>query len=103
MFTLYYKPTCAFSQRVLQMAENFNIELDLIDVSENDEALTELTAKSGDTKTPFLVDTETGLSMHESEDIIDYLREQGKGVTSPITANKPRVHVGGSVCESCEG
>jgi hypothetical protein len=81
MFTLYYKPTCAFSQRVIQMADNLN----------------------GSTLTPFLVDTETNITMHESSDIIDYLREHGKGVVSPISASKPRVHVGGSVCESCEG
>ncbi len=102
MFTLYYKPTCAFSQRVIQMAENFNIELELRDVSESEEALTELMAKGGVSKTPFFVDTETNISMYESSDIIDYLREMAKTV-SPVLVNKPKIHVGGSVCESCEG
>jgi anaphase-promoting complex subunit 7 len=103
MFTLYYKPSCAFSQRVLQMAENLNVSLDLKDVSDSESALAELLQKGGNTVTPFLVDTETGVSMYESSDIIDYLRDNSKGVASPITAVKPRVHVGGSVCESCEG
>jgi glutathione S-transferase len=103
MFTLYYKPTCAFSQRVIQMADNLNVALDLKDVSESEEAMAELMEKGGSTLTPFLVDTETNITMHESSDIIDYLREHGKGVVSPISASKPRVHVGGSVCESCEG
>lgn len=103
MFTLYYKPSCAFSQRVLQMADNLNVSLDLRDVSESEEAMSELMEKGGSSVTPFLVDAENNVSMHESSDIIDYLREHSKGVASPIVANKPRVHVGGSVCESCEG
>lgn len=103
MFTLYYKPSCAFSQRVLQMAENLNVTLDLKDVSESEVAMAELMEKGGDSKTPFLVDTETGVSMYESSDIIDYLREHGKGIASPVSVSKPRIFVGGSVCESCEG
>jgi glutathione S-transferase len=104
MFTLYYKPSCAFSQRVLQMAENLNVTLDLKDVSESEEAMSELMEKGGDSKTPFLVDAETGVSMYESSDIIDYLREHKKASgTAPIAVAKPRVHVGGSVCVSCEG
>lgn len=103
MFTLYYKPTCAFSQRVMQMADNLNVALDLKDVSESEEAMAELMEKGGSTLTPFLVDTETNISMHESSDIIDHFRELSK-VSSPATAIvKPRVHVGGSTCISCEG
>lgn len=102
MFTLYYKPTCAFSQRVLQMAENFNVTLDLKDASESEEAMADLIEKSGGHITPFLVDTEAGVAMGESSDIIDYLREHSKQV-SPVVVSRPRVHVGGSVCESCEG
>ena len=103
MFTLYYKPTCAFSQRVIQMADNLNVALDLKDVSESEEAMAELMEKGGSTLTPFLVDTEANISMHESSDIIDHLREFSK-VSSPATAIvKPRVHVGGSTCISCEG
>jgi glutathione S-transferase len=103
MFTLYYKPTCAFSQRVLQMAENFNVELELKDVSESEEFAAELIEKGGDAATPFLVDSERGVSMYESSDIIDHLREFGRNISPIIAANKPRVHVGGSTCVSCEG
>jgi glutathione S-transferase len=104
MFTLYYKPSCAFSQRVLQMAENLNVSLDLKDVSESEEAMAELIEKGGDSQTPFLVDTETGAFMYESSDIIDYLREhKNSSAASPIAVSKPRMHVGGSVCVSCEG
>ena len=85
------------------MAENFNIELDLKDVSESDEALAELLEKGGKEVVPFLVDTEKGVSMYESSDIIDYLREAAKTAAPVAAVTKPRVHVGGSTCVSCEG
>lgn len=103
MFTLYYKPDCAFSERVMQMAGNFNVALDLKDISESDEAMGALQALSGTTKTPFLVDIETGVSLGESSDIIDYLRTHANLGTPSAVVTRPRVHVGGSVCESCEG
>lgn len=84
------------------MAENFNVSLDLKDVSESEEAAAELLEIGGQMQVPFLVDSERGVSMYEANDIIDHLREFGK-VASPVTVSKPRVHVGGSVCESCEG
>jgi glutaredoxin 3 len=102
MFTLYYKPTCPFCQRVLQMAENFNVTLELKDVSEDEAALAELLEKGGKQQVPFLVDQERNVAMYESSDIIDHLREFGKKSVAPIE-NKPRVHVGGSTCVSCEG
>jgi glutathione S-transferase len=85
------------------MAENLNVSLELKDVSESEEAMTELLTLSGDSQTPFLVDSERGVSMPESSDIIDHLREYGKGVASTVSVSKPRVHVGGSTCISCEG
>ncbi len=102
MFTLYYRPDCSFCQRVLQMAENFNVDLELKDISESDEALAELIEKGGQNQVPFLVDSERAVSMYESSDIIDHLREFGK--QQPAAAvSKPRVHIGGSTCVSCEG
>ena len=84
------------------MAENLNVDLDLKDVSEDETALAELLEKGGKQQVPFLVDTETGVSMYESSDIIDYIREHGKK-SEGTTEAKPRIHVGGSTCVSCEG
>ncbi len=84
------------------MAENFNVSLELKDVSESEEAAAELVRIGGEMQVPFLVDSERGVSMYEASDIIDHLREYAK-VASPVSVTKPRVHVGGSVCESCEG
>lgn len=87
----------------MQMAQNFNVTLDLKDISDSEAAMAELTELSGKTQTPFFIDTATGISMAESSDIIDYLRQQSKGAAPAAQAARPRVHVGGSVCESCEG
>jgi glutaredoxin 2 len=84
------------------MAENFNVGLDLRDVSESEEAAAELLQLGGENVVPFLVDSERGVFMYESSDIIDHLRTYSK-ISVPSAVTKPRVHVGGSVCESCEG
>jgi glutathione S-transferase len=84
------------------MAENFNVTLELKDVSESADAMSELMELGGKNQTPFFVDSERDVKLYESSDIIDHLREFGKQA-SPIVATRPRVHVGGSVCESCEG
>jgi len=84
------------------MAENLQVELDLRDISEDPDAAAELVEKGGKTQVPFLVDTERGVMMYESSDIIDYLREHGTK-REAVAAGKPRVHISSSVCESCEG
>lgn len=104
MLILYYRPACPFCQRVLQVAENLKINLELKDVGEDESALTELLEKGGMTQVPYLVDTDKVTEMYESSDIIEYLRDNYTGqTTSSTTTNKPRIHVGSSVCESCEG
>lgn len=104
MLTLYFSPTCPFSHRVLQMAENLKVELETKDVSESEVFHAELVELSGGTQTPFLVDSEKDVKMTESSDIIDYMRENYVNSTEASSVEgKPRIHVGGSVCESCEG
>lgn len=88
------------------MADNLKVEFDLNDISEDETAMTELLEKGGKKQVPFLVDTEKDISMYESNDIIEYIRENyagSKGGDTETEVTKPRVHVGGSVCESCEG
>lgn len=84
------------------MAENLKVELDLRDIDEDETALAELLEKGGKKQVPFLVDTDNNTSMYEASDIIDHIREHGKkGVAT--SAPKPRIHVSGSTCVSCEG
>lgn len=86
------------------MAENLNVEFDLRDISEDESARQELLEKGGKQQVPFLVDSNKGVSMYESSDIIDYIRENRSTASAePVAAGKPRVHISDSVCESCEG
>ena len=102
MLTLYMKPTCPFSRRVIDTAEALGIELDLKDITESDEYEKELMERGGKHQTPFFIDEEHGFSCYESQDIIDHLREKHAG-NGAAPKSAPRVHVGGSTCESCEG
>lgn len=104
MLKLYYTPTCPFCQRVLQIAENLKVELDLKDISEDESARQELAEKQGHEEVPYLVDTEKDVIVDESNDIIEYIRENYANSGVPTAGDaKPRVHVSSSVCESCEG
>lgn len=104
MLSLYYRPSCPFCQRVLQIADNLKVEFDLNDISEDEKVLTELLEKGGKKQVPFLVDTEKDVMMYESNDIIEYIRKNyAESEDGDIKIVKPKVHVGGSVCESCEG
>ena len=102
MLILYYKPTCVFCRSVLATIDRLEIEVDLRDVTADpahSDALLELGVKR---QTPHLVDEEKNFSSYESDAIIKHLQSvYGKPVASSFT--RPRIHVGGSVCESCEG
>ena len=84
------------------MGENLNIELDLKDVSEDETAMAELLEKGGQAQVPFLVDSERDVSMYESSDIIDYMREHGRKEDAP-KSTKPKIHMSDATCVSCEG
>jgi glutathione S-transferase len=85
------------------MGENLGVEFDLKDISEDKACAEELLQKGGKQQVPFLVDTETGASMYEASDIIDYIREHKPKSQGAQDVPKPRVHVSNAVCESCEG
>ena len=86
----------------MQTAENLGVEFELKDITDSDENAQELIDKGGKRQVPFLIDTEKDVSLYESSDIINYIREN-KPVTSKDAAKKPKVHISNSVCESCEG
>ena len=102
MLTLYYKESCPFSPRVMQIAENLGVELDLKDIESDAAIAAELISKGGKPQVPFLVDTDKDVAMYETNDIIDYIRDNYAGTASN---NKPRIHNAGvaSVCVACEG
>lgn len=107
MLSLYYKPTCGFSRKVIDFADENGVELELMDINEDDETLQELIEKGGKQQVPFLFDDDKGQGLYESGDIIAYLQEhyaqEGGAVAATVGAGKPRIHVGGTTCEACEG
>jgi glutathione S-transferase len=75
MLTLFYKPSCPFCHRVIDEAETLGIAMNLKDIGADTEALDELLEKGGKQMVPFLVDTEHGIEMYESVDIIEHLHK----------------------------
>lgn len=102
MLTLYMKPTCAFSRRVMDFADQNGIELDIRDITESEQYEKELMEIGGEHQTPFFIDDVHGFHCYESQDIVDHLREHHVGKTEAVKM-APRVHIGGSTCVSCEG
>lgn len=100
MVTLYIKSTCPFCRRVLAVVDRLDLECDIKDITTDDAILAELEAHGGKTQVPYLVDEATGEAMYESDAIVSYLQKQ---YGQPVAATRPRIHVGGSACISCEG
>jgi glutathione S-transferase len=87
MLTLYVKPYCFYCAQVLRANEKIGAELVLRDVMADPTAYSELVATGGKGQTPFLVDTERGVSLYESLDIIVYLEKYySKATASTVTS-----------------
>jgi glutaredoxin 3 len=72
--TLYYNPSCPYCTKVIFFMDGNDIELPMKDISTDPQALRELTSIGGKNQVPCLfVD---GIPMYESEDIIDFLKEE---------------------------
>ncbi len=100
MLTLYMKATCPFSRRVMAVIERLDLECEMKDIVENPTYAEELVAHGGKQQVPYLVDAAADVAMYESDDIVAYLQ---KTYAAPVVATRPRIHVGGSACISCEG
>lgn len=100
MLKLYYKPTCPFCQKVLEVADELGVTFDLNDISDDDALAEELIARGGKRQVPYLVDEARGVEMYESDDIIAYITEHGE---RGGTAASGAVHRSDNVCISCEG
>lgn len=74
MLELYILETCPYCQKVMKFLKENNIEYITHDVSEpeNYDALQKIGQKS---QVPFLYDKDKKLKMYESDDIIEYLKE----------------------------
>lgn len=75
MLTLYVKTGCPYCIKVLQAGEDLGVTFELKNVS--DEAVAaELIERGGKRQMPYLVDSDTGIEMYESDDIIEYLTDK---------------------------
>lgn len=72
MILIYKMEGCPYCNKVISFIKTKNLEYRLLDISEK-EYLKELVSTGGKEQVPFLVDTDNGKTMYESDDIIEYL------------------------------
>ena len=75
MFILYTKTGCPFCNKVFDAARELGISFDERNIAD-EKNLKELMEKGGKRQVPFLVDTDTDVSMYESDDIVQYFKSQ---------------------------
>lgn len=101
MLTLYYKPTCPFSQHVLGEAEALGLHFNLKDIASDPVLADELITQGGKRQTPFLIDTDMGVKMYESEDIVAHLKEHYGG-TNRASFGGVKIHQSEEICDTCQ-
>ena len=76
MLDLFVLNTCPYCKKVMNFMDENNIAYKKIDTSDNDNAL-RLLSIGGKDQVPFLYNEETNDKIYESNDIIEYLQNQG--------------------------
>ncbi len=74
MLTLYVKTGCPFCAKVHRAGEELQLSFDEKNIADAAVA-EELIQRGGKRMVPYLIDSETGKEMYESDDIVSYLRE----------------------------
>ncbi len=74
MLTMYVKTGCPYCARALHVVEELGLHVEQKNIAD-DAVAAELVARGGKRQVPYLVDTDTGAEMYESEDIADYLEK----------------------------
>ena len=73
MLTLYVKTGCPFCHKVLDASGDLGITFEEKNIAD-DAVASELIARGGKRQVPYLVDSERGVEMYESDDIVAYLQ-----------------------------
>lgn len=73
-YTLYYKPTCPYCQKVLRFLDKHEIDIPLRDIKADPDAYDDLVKLGGKDMVPMLMIDDT--PMYESSDIIAHLKEK---------------------------
>lgn len=77
MYDLYYSETCPYCRKVINYFKENNIAYTPKEIN-NQEYYNELLKIGKKAQVPFLVDTKNEKSMYESEDIINYVKNNKK-------------------------
>lgn len=101
MLTLYYKPTCPYCQNVLGEAESLAINFNLKDIASDEDIALELISQGGKRQVPFLIDTDRGVKMYESADIVVYLKEHYAGGKQKEFGGL-KIHPSEEICDTCQ-
>jgi glutaredoxin len=91
MLNLYIKTFCPYCKRVLEANETMKAPLNILDISQNPELREELIKNGGKVQVPYLEDTDRGISMYESLDIIDYLQSNYSHSDNVVVPEVPNV------------
>jgi glutaredoxin len=89
MLTLYVKTGCPFCAKVLATGTELGISFEEKNIAD-DAVAAELIARGGKRQVPYLIDSEKGVEMYESDDIVAYLRggkesmPKSSGVCNPF-------------------
>lgn len=70
---LYVRKGCPYCEKVLKAGAELGIAFEERNISDSAIA-TELINRGGKQQVPYLVDSEKGVEMYESEEIVSYLR-----------------------------
>lgn len=74
MLTMYVKTGCPYCAKAIAAADELGLEVEYKNKAEAG-VIDELVARGGKSQYPYLVDSERGVEMYESGDIVTYLRE----------------------------
>lgn len=75
MLDLYILETCPYSRKVIDYFEDNDIKYNKKDITKA-ENLKKLIQLGGERQVPFLHDTDNDISMYESDDIIEYVKNK---------------------------
>jgi glutathione S-transferase len=75
MLILYTGDSCPFCRQVEAYLQSKGLAYEARDIRANPDYADELVEIGGKQQIPYLVDTERGVSMYESEDIIQYVED----------------------------
>ena len=79
MFDLYVSETCPYCRKVMDFLEENKIKYNKKNVAEP-QNLNLLLKLGGKAQVPFLDDPAKNISMYESDDILEYIKNRGQNV-----------------------